>query len=188
MTDYLHWCGFLDDDLLAAVRATTVSNRQRFVETTVTTNEPGYRKSQVLWHYEYQDLYDKFSARMRSFLPYMCRMVPMIPENPKIELQMTTHSAGEYFKRHIDNGSDDTITRLMTFVYYYALTDVPQFTGGQLILEADDGTFTIEPNHNTIVMFPAGWWHEVLPVTVPSGRWEDGRFTLNGWLHSITQS
>jgi len=34
-----------------------------------------------------------------------------------------------------------------------------------------------------IVFFDSRLFHEVLPVRVAPGAYEDGRFTLNGWLH-----
>jgi SM-20-related protein len=33
------------------------------------------------------------------------------------------------------------------------------------------------------VFFDSHLMHEVLPVSVPSGAFEDWRFTVNGWLH-----
>lgn len=181
-TGYLHWNDFAADDLLALARFATVRNRSKFVPTTVTTNEAGHRKSNVLWHYEYADLYAAFSARLLSFMPDIRRVFPQVPETPDIEMQLTSHTTGEYFKRHLDNASEDTKLREVTYVFYYTLEDEQRFTGGELILETYAGTYTIQPKHNTIIMFPSGCWHEVRPVDVPSNRWEDSRMTLNGWL------
>jgi 6-pyruvoyl-tetrahydropterin synthase len=41
---------------------------------------------------------------------------------------------------------------------------------------------TIEPRNNSIVFFDSRCKHEVMPVCCPSRQFEDGRFTLNGWL------
>lgn len=41
----------------------------------------------------------------------------------------------------------------------------------------------IDPVDNSIVFFDSRLMHEVLPVSVSSGIFEDWRFTLNGWLH-----
>lgn len=170
--------------MIAQVRYVTLQNRERFVPTTVTTNEAGHRKSTVLWHYEYQDLYQKFTDRLRIFLPELHDKFPEIPIEPSnIEMQLTAHANGEYFKRHLDNGSNDTANRVLTYVYYYTLDDERKFSGGQLVLEPGNGNkYHIEPNHNTIVWFPSGYWHEVLPTVMSSDRWEDSRFTLNGWV------
>lgn len=181
MTDYIHWCDFAPDDLVALARSTAMEQRQSFVEASVTTNEPNFRRSQVLWRNHYPELDAQFTARLMASLPHIRSVLP-VPESPTIELQMTAHNDGEYFKRHTDNGGPETCHRLVTFVYYYTLRDAQGFHGGELILEADDGCFRIDPRHNCIIMFPAGWWHEVQPVSVPSGQWEDARFTLNGWF------
>lgn len=45
-----------------------------------------------------------------------------------------------------------------------------------------DSYRTLTPEHNTLSVFPSWANHEVLPVIVPSGAFEDSRFTINGWL------
>jgi Rps23 Pro-64 3,4-dihydroxylase Tpa1-like proline 4-hydroxylase len=182
MTDYIYWCDFAPDTLVALARSTALDQRQSFTESSVTTNEPNFRKSTVLWRQHYAELDTQFVARLTALLPHIRAVLPMLPEAPTVELQMTSHGDGQYFKRHTDNGSPETSHRMVTFVYYFGLRDAPGFHGGELILEADDGCFIIEPRHNHILMFPAGWWHEVRPVSVPSGQWDDSRFTCNGWF------
>jgi Rps23 Pro-64 3,4-dihydroxylase Tpa1-like proline 4-hydroxylase len=34
-----------------------------------------------------------------------------------------------------------------------------------------------------LVIFPSRAPHELLPVRVPSKKFEDNRFTINGWIH-----
>ena len=182
MAGYLHWCDFLDDDLLALARHTVISNRINFIRSTVTTGLHDFRKSEVLWQSFYQELYERFACRLRGFHPHLRNAFPQLTDAPGIEMQLTMHGDGEFFKRHVDDGAPETNHRLLTYVYYFSLTDAQQFTGGQLILETASGTYCIEPRHNTIVWFPAGCQHEVSPVNVPSHRWEDGRATINGWL------
>jgi len=182
MNDYIHWKDFADASLVQMIRETTLRNRDAFVESTVTTDEADYRKSQVLWHFNYQDLYDRFTAHLKSFMPYFLADFPILPDEPEVELQITVHADGNYFKRHTDNGCEQTNQRLVTFVYYYTLDDKQRFTDGELILETPKGIFTIPPKHNTIVLFPANWWHEVRPVFIPSMAWEDSRMSVNGWF------
>lgn len=184
MNNYIHWKDFADASLVQIIRETTLRNRDAFVESTVTTNEADYRKSHVLWHVNYQDLYDRFIAHLKSFLPYFLADFPILPDEPEIELQITAHADGDYFKRHTDNGCELTNQRLVTFVYYYTLDDQQRFTDGELILETPKGIFTIPPKHNTIVLFPSNWWHEVRPVFIPSMAWEDSRMSINGWFRA----
>ncbi len=40
----------------------------------------------------------------------------------------------------------------------------------------------IEPRNNSLILFPPHCQHEVLPVTCPSGKFSDRRFTVNGWV------
>src|ERR1044072_4737123 len=64
MTDYIYWCDFAPDDLLALARSTALEQRQSFVEASVTTNEANFRKSKVLWRQHYPTLDTEFTARL----------------------------------------------------------------------------------------------------------------------------
>jgi Rps23 Pro-64 3,4-dihydroxylase Tpa1-like proline 4-hydroxylase len=108
-----------------------------------------------------------------------------------VEVQVTAHGDGHYFKLHNDSGSPDAATRGLSFVYY--LFNEPKgFSGGELRLydsivadgEARCGPLaeTILPKNNSVLVFAPHCHREVLPVSVPSGRFRDGRFTVNGWL------
>ena len=71
----------------------------------------------------------------------------------------------------------------MSAVYY--LSRAPQqFSGGQFRLHAlvGDAHKDIEAANNTLVVFPSFAPHEVLPISVPSGLPEDGRFSINCWV------
>lgn len=103
----------------------------------------------------------------------------------KIEVQMTIHHRnGDNFRRHIDNASSDTYGRRLTFVYYYMLSETKNFTGGDLLIDLQNGTRRFEPRHNSIIFFPSHLYHTVEPVQVPTEAFEDGRLTLNGWVWS----
>lgn len=181
---YLHWKDFLDAEMIALARSTAIDHRQRFNNTTVTTDVPNFRRSKVLWHHDYPTLHERFIDRLRSLLPHIREAFPTVPEQPQFELQLTSHHDGDFFKRHIDNGCAQTEKRVLTYVYYFTLGEEPRFTGGDLLLDNTETLWRVTPIHNTIVLFPSGFWHEVLPVQVPSGAWEDGRWTINGWLRS----
>jgi SM-20-related protein len=182
---FLHWQDFCDPALLALARDATLRNREKFVSSTVTTGDAEYRKSRVCWHYDYQDLYAALSARLRALLPDIIRAFPDVPLDPEIEMQMTSHGEGDYFKWHNDNASPDTANRVLTYVCYFNLSDEKRFSGGELIIEVNGSKYQVQPTHNTIILFPSCLSHEVLPVHVPSGQWEDSRMTLNGWLRRI---
>ena len=168
--------------MLAQVRDVAITNQHKFVPTTVSTGVADYRRSTVLWHYNFIPLYDAFTNRLRSHLPLVQRELGMSFDVNSVEVQMTSTGHQEYFKQHNDNGTPDTETRRITFVYYFLLNVEKGFEGGELTLNADTPV-TIHPNHNSIVWFPSHLMHEVMPVT-SDGDFLNSRCTLNGWIRT----
>jgi predicted 2-oxoglutarate/Fe(II)-dependent dioxygenase YbiX len=107
--------------------------------------------------------------------------IPAFPVGA-MEIQMTAHSDGEFFHEHTDSGSRATADRALTFVYYFH-AQPKRYAGGELVFPSSDGIEqVVEPVNDTLVLFDPHTPHEVRRVSCPSGRLEDGRFTLNGWL------
>ncbi|MFN3926468.1 MAG: 2OG-Fe(II) oxygenase [Pseudanabaenaceae cyanobacterium] len=84
-----------------------------------------------------------------------------------------------------DNGSPDSATRELTYVYYF-YQEPKKFTGGKLLLydglTKNNNMFdkaetykTYTPSNNTITFFPSHYLHEVLPVSCPSRNFADSR-------------
>jgi Rps23 Pro-64 3,4-dihydroxylase Tpa1-like proline 4-hydroxylase len=114
-----------------------------------------------------------------AFLERLRRLVPQVFDFPqgRIEHQVAASNDGDYFRAHIDGGPDDT--REITFVYF--LHSEPRgFSGGELVIRPSTA---VQPEGDTLVLFPSCSVHEVLPVSVPSGAFADSRFTVNGWIH-----
>lgn len=106
------------------------------------------------------------------------------------ETQMTSHNDGEFFHRHTDTASPETASRMLTYVYYFH-GKPKAYTGGELVFYDDDGhEEVLEPGNDTLVIFNPHTAHEVRPISCSSRLFENGRFTLNGWLHqrSTTRS
>jgi SM-20-related protein len=111
----------------------------------------------------------------------------------RLEVQLTVTGHGEFFKVHNDNTHAQLRTRRVTFIYYFH-REPKTFEGGDLRLYASrtDGRrwrettdfVDIAPVQNRLIVFPSFLMHELRPVSVPSGRMEDGRFTVNGWFHN----
>ncbi len=107
-----------------------------------------------------------------------------------VEMQFTAHNDGDFYKAHQDYGAGGLEHRRLSFVYYFHR--LPRaFSGGGLALYdsiGDEGQYNpqryslVEPTDNTLIIFPATFWHEVQKVTCPNGAYGDGRFTLNGWI------
>ncbi len=128
----------------------------------------GVRRARVLE--SLGSLEDAFLERLRQIVP--------IPHG-RIEAQITASNDGDYFRLHQDGGPGDT--REITFVYFLH-GDPRPFSGGELKI----GATTIVPQADTLILFPSCSVHEVLPVEVPSRRFADSRFTVNGWIHRDT--
>lgn len=107
------------------------------------------------------------------------------PHRRGLEIEAVHSGDGALFTAHIDtNRGPQSSHRVISAVYYYSQTPAA-FSGGQLRLFSLDrsASRTIEPENNTMVIFPSMFLHEVLPVSVPSGEWKDGRFSVNCWVH-----
>lgn len=115
----------------------------------------------------------------------------------RIELEMVAHGDGAFFKRHVDTrigSSLDEVTtqRILSGVYYFH-TRPRRFSGGALRLYAFGADETsanfvdLEPEWNTLVVFPSWAAHEVLHVGCPSGQFIDSRFAINCWFRKPTK-
>jgi len=110
------------------------------------------------------------------------------------ELHVTASYHGDFYHAHRDfvpEHDNQVQTRRITFVYYFRPPG-GVFEDGHLRIydwQGADGAAsrrrftTILPLDNRLVLFPSHALHEVCTVKAPSGRVEDGRFTLNGWVH-----
>ena len=126
-------------------------------------------------------------ARLLELAPTLIAELRLTPfEVSKVELELVAHGDGAFYKRHIDTATarDAAHLRVLSGVYY--LHREPRaFSGGALRLYAigNNARFVdIEPVCNALLVFPAWAPHEVLPVSVPSGRFADARFAINCWL------
>ncbi len=162
-----------------------------FVPTNTSTDEVNYRRSSVL--YSFPEFADLIRDRIQSIAPDIFRTLELPPFSvDHIESQLTAHNDGNYYKVHNDNGSSNTATRELTYVYYFYREPKP-FLGGELVIYDSkientyyvnaDSFKTIEPRNNSIVFFLSRYMHEVLPVSCPSRSFQDSRFTINGWIH-----
>jgi SM-20-related protein len=175
-----------------------VNNPGEFVETGPATNTelyPEHRNSQVIYYPQHTE---ELLKRLRQVMPQVMEHLGMPTfEVGTIETQLTAHNHGNYYKIHNDNGSEDTATRRLTYVYYF-YREPQAFTGGELDIyqtEVRDGHSyagsefnRILPKNNSIVMFPSHYMHEVRVVDCPSQAFIDSRFTLNGWVRQAGSS
>ncbi|MDR4492885.1 MAG: 2OG-Fe(II) oxygenase [Nitrospirales bacterium] len=173
-------------------QASTVSN----ATSTVSRQDPDYRKSVVLKSFQNSEFANLMVNRVRAHLPDILREWDVPSYSVKeIEAQLTASNDGDFFKIHKDNGSRERKARELTYVYYFYREPKP-FIGGELVIYDGkienncyikaDSYRVIEPRHNSVVFFPSGCWHEVLPIRCPSQAFADSRFTINGWVQRQT--
>lgn len=142
-----------------------------------------YRHSLSLRPKDFIDYYKILRKKIRTDLPEILEKLGIEPfELGNVEMHLTSHNHGEFYKPHIDNGKGKLQGRVITFVYYFH--SIPkQFDGGQLLfLKNKPKPLIVPPDNNSIVFFNSSFLHAVHPVTCPSHKFADGRFTLNGWL------
>jgi SM-20-related protein len=161
-----------------------------FVSTSTSTGDRSHRRSKVL--YDLPNFTALITQQIQAVLPNVVAQLGLAPLRlGQVEAQITAHNDGNYYKVHNDNGSPDTASRELTYVYYFN-REPKAFSGGELRLydsRIENSFFvkaesfrTIEPRNNSIVFFLSRSMHEVLPVRCPSKSFADSRFTMNGWV------
>jgi SM-20-related protein len=188
---YLQINNFLSSEEYEDLLKYVIDKQGDFVPTSTSSDETDYRKSMVL--YSFPEFEDIFINRLQQILPDIIqKLCESVFDVGKIEAQITSHNDGNYYMIHNDNGSPDTYSRELTFVYYF-YQEPKQFSGGELLIYdskiennfyVNAETFkTVEPLNNSIVFFLSRYLHEVKPVICPSQAFTDSRFTINGWIH-----
>ena len=154
--------------------------------------DPAVRVSQIL----------PFSAALKQqltdhILPLTAQFIEMLGvsafEPEGVELQLVAHGDGAFYARHIDTFTGEAADtssghqRMISAVFY--LHHTPKaFAGGALRLYALGRADTladfvdIEPQHNSLLIFPSWAPHSVERVSCPSGEFSDSRFAINAWV------
>jgi SM-20-related protein len=111
----------------------------------------------------------------------------------KIGLELVAHNEGAHFKPHIDTfmgtNRGESSDRVLSAVYYFHL-EPKSFEGGVLRLlpfGAGAESIDIQPEQNSLVVFPSWARHEVRRVSCPSGYFADSRFALSFWIHRLRE-
>jgi len=167
-----------------------LDRENQFVTTSTSTGAIDYRQSHILYYFEEYE--EWMIQKVRAVVPSLLTKWKMQPFSvSRIEIQLTAHNDGNYYKIHNDNGSEDASDRMISYVYYFN-REPKNFSGGALRiydLNLENGYYVqaesyqeIEPINNSIIFFPSHFLHEVRPVTCRSHNFADSRFTLNGWI------
>lgn len=131
-------------------------------------------------------------GKILALVPRLIADLRMTPFDPsRVETELVVHGDGAFYKRHIDTRTahdpETNSIRVLSGVYYFNAKP-KAFSGGALRLYAiggDDSVefIDIEPERNSLLVFPSWAPHEVRPVSCPSGRFVDSRFAINCWVH-----
>ena len=189
---YIRIPNFLTEEENRAVLDYAIRKEPDYQTSQVDTDVLGHRHSRVLMRLD--DLDIDVAARILEIVPDALKHfgLPLVSE-PKLEMQLTTHNEGGYYRIHNDNGTPNTAARVLTYVYYFHGQPVG-FQGGQIRLydsriefgrSRPAETFVqLNPENNMLLLFPSRVMHEVLPTHCTSRAFANGRFTLNGWLRN----
>lgn len=190
---------FLAKEELEALLAHTLSSRDRFKPSTVGGGRVDHaiRRSERLR--DLGPVEAMLRHRLADALPDILPRVGARPfELTLIELELAAHGEGAHFAPHIDlpvgperrpvSGDGlGTHDRIVSAVLYFH-REPKAFSGGALRLHrfgaepGAGGHVDLEPEQNSLVVFPSWALHEVREVRCPSGRFEDRRFALNAWF------
>lgn len=183
---------FLTPDENAQALDIALTREAEFVGSSTTTKATDYRQSSILYATLFPDFYHFLRQKILTIVPSILQQLNHPPFSiTEVEMQLTAHNDGCYYKIHNDSGSEVTATRELTYVYYF-YRQPQQFSGGELRIYDTDllgsaitespNFKSVEPRNNSIVLFDSRCKHEVMPVRCPSRAFTDSRFTLNGWL------
>ncbi|NMG60782.1 hydroxylase [Geitlerinema sp. P-1104] len=172
--------------------AIALDQQEKFVPSSTTSKADNYRQSCILYATHFPQFYHQLKHKILVALPEIWHSLKHSPfPVTQVEMQLTVHGDGCYYKVHNDSGSPETITRELTYVYYVH-SEPAQFSGGELRLyqtDPHDGRLldrqrfkTVTPQNNRLVLFNSRCQHEVMPVRCSSQTFEASRFTFNGWL------
>ena len=167
-----------------------IDRQADYAASTTSTNAEEYRASLVLYPNFFEDVYFQISSRIRSIFTEVMQALNLpLFTIEELEMQLTAHGDGNYYKIHNDADGEQA-KRTLTYVYYFNREPKP-YRGGNLRMydteyvngwRATDNFKDIEPINNRIVLFDSRCMHEVMPVESNSTDFGDSRFTLNGWL------
>jgi len=152
--------------------------------------DPDKRQTLVTWAFEYRrDFFLQFVKD--NLAQFQLSLGLPAFEIDRIEIKMTCHTDGCFFKTHADNhAAIGEAGRAISWLYYFG-EDPPRQKGGELfVLDSDiEGRthsptwFTrVEAKPNRFVAFPSWYHHAVGPTQLPGNQFSDGRFAISSHI------
>jgi len=190
---------FLPNHINKHIYSSIISSQGDFIPSFAYRKSSSYRRSKVLFanYLEEKGIVNIFEAEIMKKLPNILEAlhIPQF-EVTQFECQCTASNNGDYYRLHNDHGNLEVENRALSYVYYFSYPDPPNFTGGELVLYETDllnnfasnyqddlsPSISITPKNNSIILFDSRMTHEVREVKCDSRKFEDSRFTINGWI------
>ena len=178
--------GLLDEGERAALREATLAAEPRFVDASIGGARDDWRTGQVIYDPPAAAL--RVAERVRDVALEVAQALDVkLDAIAELARQLTSYGDGCFYKRHTDSRGPDAKRRALSWVHYFSCETPTAFTGGELRVWDDDEPYdhepyVIAPTDGLTVFFGSSLDHEVARVNVPSKRFRDGRFTVNGWI------
>lgn len=192
---FVRLTNFLRPEEQRKLRVALSAGRDEVELATTVDLAPDFRKALLVKGRWRRETRSWFVPKLRAILPDVATGLGVfLPQRPQVELSLTATLPGGFYRIHRDVSEDPdhpNSGRVVSYVYY-CHSEPKSFAGGELLLydtcfatrRFRQGAFSrIDPAHNTLVLFPSGYYHEILPVYGESDRLRDARFTVNGWVH-----
>lgn len=133
---------FLTPDENQEILEIAFKKSDQFVGSTTTTQAVNYRQSSILYATLFPEFYNLMRNKILKALP---EVLPKLNHKPfnvsQVEMQLTAHNDGCFYKIHNDSGSEKTYTRTLTYVYYF-YQEPKQFSG--------ENSDFMKPNSKTV--------------------------------------
>ncbi len=194
--------GFLPPERMAALLA-HASAREEHFRRALATNEvgpPSYDpdRRETMLDFGFTLERGNFVQFVESNLSRLCDSLGLPPFTiDRIELKLTNHLNGGFFKAHNDNHAAYCETgRAITWLYYFG-QEQRTFAGGELYLfDSKPGAerlspawFTrIDPQPNRLIAFPSWFYHAVAPTALVENAFARGRFAVSSHVRKDRDS
>lgn len=192
--DFLVYRDFLDRPILEELLGWAVANEARFDQPRVGVKnkvDDSIRVSMTIRDFGPARL--AIDRRVREKIPDIFRDLRVTPFEPsKLETELVASNDGAFYSEHIDTfvGDDRANSDRVVSAIYYFHSEPKAFSGGALRIyplpfqrKSPDEFVEIEPEQNTLVVFPSFLLHEVRPVSCPTRLFAHSRFSVNVWIH-----
>ena len=189
-TPYCVYRDFLDIGTHSALLAWATNNEAEFKASHVTDDKTARVDPSVRVSMRVKDFGPTVSIlreRMLDLTPALIRDLRVTSFEPSgVETELVASNDGAFFVSHIDTLTGHA-QRLVSAVYYFH-AEPKMFSGGALRLHApfkkagETNFVDVQPEQNTLVVFPSWMPHEVRPVSCPTRRFSHSRFSVNLWI------